>query len=456
MLTINQVDYSHKDFEALYQSFSSLSLQENTEYPLGVCVEDTATWLALCLYLKQHQCSVLPIHPSTPLATAKQIAKNAGCYRLYYKDLSNAEELTPEKPAIMQADAGLIQMSSGTTGEPKFIQRSWKDIDVEIQSYIQTLTKAETMTPVVACPVTHSYGLICGVLVALARKQQPIIVTNINPKYLIKVLSGTERPLLYSSPTMLQGLMRFWPKQDTLHAVMTSGTMMSQTTLDLLAKNIRYLFQQYGCSEAGCISINQNMTQTENMGTPLPHLALTCDGDAKAPGEIQVRVKHRENTVIHTQDLGYLATTDSSEIPQLHFVARQDDTIIVAGLNVYPQQVEDILLEHPHISDALIFKVEDPFAGQRVGLHFVSEQALSIDELRQWCSEYLADFQRPYHLKQVEKIDRMANGKVNRKKVAAAFVQSLQQKGTAPPSSKHQSIEKKSEEKMSDTQQSIA
>lgn len=421
MLVINDKTYIAENFEKYDQYLESLKLSRTKGLAIAACLEDTATWLELCFFLKINNISVMPIHPSTPLETAQRLASRAGCQWLYYQNMDTAIEIEGHSLPDSIQSAGLIQMSSGTTGEPKIITRSWQSIDTEIKQYVHTFNKAENMTPVIACPVSHSYGLICGVMVALQRGQIPIIVTNINPKYLIKTLLRYERPLLYSSPTMLQGLIRLWPEDPPLHAVMTSGTMMSKATFTALSSRITHIFQQYGCSEAGCISVNQQMQNIQDMGVPLDHLRISCSQDRSNPTEIIVRTKTRTEQVIHTQDLGYLQENTVGE-QRLHFVARQDDTIITAGLNVYPQEVEDILLTHPDIDDALIFKIKDPHAGERVALHYVSSKELDTRSIRDWCRQHLASYQIPQVLKQIGAIKRMPNGKVNRKYIADTYL----------------------------------
>ena len=416
MLTINDTHYTVDDFEQRYQLFSNMESLTTAE-PVAICLEDHITWLALCFYLKKHKTSVMPIHPATPQQNAERMAAKAGVRVLYYHSLDNPIKIHTEVNST--GTAGLIQMSSGTTGEPKCINRSWDAIDLEVDNYIKTFTKPAQMTPVIACPVTHSYGLISGVMVALARKQSPVIVTNINPKYLITTLLSHAKPLLYSSPTMLQGLMRLWPADKKLYAVMTSGTVMSAQAFEQIRSKVSHLFQQYGCSEAGCISISQEMAAANDIGTPLPHIRIECSKDADSPAEIIAHVNTGTGIqAIHTQDLAYLEKDLS-----LRFLSRMDDTIIVAGLNVYPQEVEDVILTHPQIKDAVIFKTEDTFAGQRVCLHYIADEALEAGTVRQWCSEQLANFQVPQQLQQVETIERLANGKINRKKIALHHLQ---------------------------------
>lgn len=429
MLTINDTHYSVEDFQYYYQRFNTMEMFSSTNN-IAVCLADNIQWLALCAYAQEKQFSVMPMHPSIPLQTAKKLAAKSGCSVLLYQDIDN--QISVDTDQQQAQESGLIQMSSGTTGEPKCIKRSWEAIKVEVKNYIETFKAAQNKTPVIACPVTHSYGLICGVMVALARQQAPIIITNINPKYLIKKLISVEAPLLYSSPTMLEGLMRLWPKDSQLHAAMTSGTIMSKPLFEMLSERVTHLYQQYGCSEAGCISISQNMQHANDIGTPLPHISITGSIDSAVPAELiaNIDINGKVQTV-HTQDLGYLEQNYQGET-QLRFISRLDDTIIVAGLNVYPQEVEDIILTHPKINDAVIFKIEDRFAGQRVCLQFQSEQTMDEQVIRKWCREQLASFQVPQFVQQVLTIERLANGKVNRKKIALAYQQQLTKSQTQP------------------------
>ncbi|CAA0103108.1 2-succinylbenzoate--CoA ligase [BD1-7 clade bacterium] len=434
MLRVNNIDYSADNLKTLQAGFQSIdalqALTSATPQRIAVCLEDTFTWLALCFYLRDKQHSVMPLHTDTPIDAAQKSAKQAGCEWLFYHTLSNAIQIPSNTnvPTLTPAKAGLIQMSSGTTGTPKCIERSWHTIATEIESYIAFFTETDDMTPVVACPVTHSYGLICGVMVALARGKAPIIITNINPRFLLKTLQTTERPLLYASPIMLQGIVRLWPADKKLHAIMTSGSIMTQPIFDELRPRIDNMYQQYGCSEAGCISINRQMTRPDDLGEPLPHLAMSAGDDSHNPDEIIVTASSNHGALnrIHTQDLGYLQQSPATGKYHLHFVTRLDDTVIVSGLNVYPQDVENTLLQHPQIDDVVVFKTDDKFAGQRVCARYVAAQSLDPHVIRQWCLTHMAPFQVPSQLQQVDQIERMANGKISRKQVARDFVKDQQ------------------------------
>ncbi|HEV7308070.1 AMP-binding protein [Ensifer sp.] len=387
---------------------AEIGLGERDTGRYAVCFAETVDWLALFFAIRKAGASVLPIHPGTPYPAARKLALNAGCDRLFYNSLT-AEVL--EGP-VASTEGTLLQMSSGTTGAPKCIARSWREIDAEIESYVRTFREPEDMTPVVACPTTHSYGLICGILVALKRGQTPLIVNTANPKYLLKVLRETERPLLYSSPAILNTLARLLPAGEQIHATMTSGTLLPDPWFaDIRAKS-RFMFQQYGCSESGCIAINPDVTAAGDMGFVLPHLVAATGTGVEDAGEIVVT--NAAGAAIHTRDLGYRRADG-----MLVFVSRMDDMINVSGLNVYPKDVEDAAMAMPEVTDAVAFRKADRFAGERVALIFSAEVPMAPQAVREWLSRHLAGHQLPMEILQVDVVPRQANGKISRRDVAA-------------------------------------
>ncbi|MGF1680595.1 AMP-binding protein [Photobacterium minamisatsumaniensis] len=404
MIYINDDYYGDDYFLARYQEFARHDVLSRCKGKrIALCSSDPAYLLALCLYLKKTGGSLYPIHADMPRLAAKRMAVKAKCHYLLINTVAHCLPLGNDIP---ETEAVLVQTSSGTTGEPKVICRSWRSIDQELDSYISTFTAPNSMTPIIACPITHSYGLIAGVMVALKRRQIPLIINQLNPKYLIKVLQQTPNHLLYSSPALLQSIATLYPQSKQLHAVMTSGTLLPKACFEALQYRAEHIFQQYGCSEVGCIAINPNTETNNSVGYVLPHLHVQAGRCHQQPEEITVTVN---GEVIHTRDLGYF-----DEQLRLHFVARADDLINVAGLNVYPKDVEDAVSELPAITDAVVFKRQDALAGDRVCLQFVADENLSPSLIRRWCSTRLAAFQLPVDIQQVEQIDKFPNGKVDR------------------------------------------
>lgn len=411
-LCVNDTAYGQAYFDRCYMEFERVpELRDSGGRRLAICLPDPAEWIALCLYLRERGASVAPIHPSTPHEAARRLAERLSCHGLLFQRVDAAERISEREP---DAEAVLAQLSSGTTGAPKAITRSWESVALEVDCYVEQFAKAAEMTPLVACPVTHSYGLICGVLAGLRRGAKPIILTSVNPKYVIRRALDSERPLLYGSPTLLNVIVRLLGEGDSLHAVMTSGAPLRKACFDELKRRSEHVFQQYGCSEVGCVTLNTEAEQAHELGVPLPHLRVTAGAGPGEAAEITVYVGGR---VVATRDLGYFGERG------LCFISRLDDTINVAGINVYPEEVEEVILGFSGIQEVVVFKRPDAHAGERVCLQFTAEHELDTSALRRWCLTRLSPFQVPLELRQVDAIPRLPNGKVNRRTLAGALDQ---------------------------------
>ncbi|MEH3147674.1 MAG: AMP-binding protein [Methylobacterium frigidaeris] len=372
---------------------------------------DAAGSLAFILAARRAGATLLPIHPALPDDGARRLAERAGCHRVFL-DTLDGESLKGAAPPG-PGEGRLLQMSSGTTGEPKCIARPWSAVEREIESYVAAFTEPDGMTPVVACPITHSYGLICGLLVGLRRGGVPVVLDTANPKHLLRRLREIDRPLLYTSPAMLHTLARLLPEGERIHAAMTSGTILPAPWFAAIRSRVVHFFQQYGCSETGCIAVNPDLRRADAIGRPLPHHRVRAGAGADEPAEIVVE---GEGGTVRTADLGYLQPDG-----MLVFVARKDDTINVSGLNVYPGEVEDVVMAMPGVTDAVAFAKPDAFAGERVTLLFSAEAPVPPRDLQDWCRRWLAGHQVPVEAVQVGAIPRQANGKISRREVAERY-----------------------------------
>jgi 3,4-dihydroxybenzoate---[aryl-carrier protein] ligase len=410
MFFVDDQYYTMDDLEKQYALFESISyIRECKNRRLAVCISDAFQWLSLCLYIRREGGSVVPLHPLTPKDGAMRIASSAGSHLLLFQSIDNLIELSTHKN---KQEGVLVQMSSGTTGAPKCIERTWESVEEEIKSYVATLPVDSSTTSVVACPITHSYGLISGVLACIGRGAEPIVLTNMNPKYILKKLQEHPNHILYAAPVMLHTLSRLLPVNQKLNAVMTSGTIIPANWLKALRSVSNKVLQQYGCSEAGCVTIHPDVHESKEIGYPLPHVKVEA-GSMTNPGEIII---HTSKHSIYTKDLGYMKDGIVS------FLSRMDDMINVAGLNVYPQEVENILMSEPRIVEAVVYKKQNNLSGERVCAQYVSTEPIEESELRDWCRQHLAPHQIPMEIIHVDEIEKLPNGKISRKKLGGVPV----------------------------------
>jgi malonyl-CoA/methylmalonyl-CoA synthetase len=157
-----------------------------------------------------------------------------------------------------------------------------------------------------------------------------------------------------------------------------------------------------------------------SVGFPLPGVDVRlADG-----GEIEVRGpnvfagywRRPEATAGSFRD-GWFRTGDLGAVDPdgyLRIVGRAKELIISGGYNVYPREVEEVLLAHPGVVDAAVVGAPDAEWGERVCAFVVAEPGVTDHDLVDWCGSRLAPYKRPRRWERVDEVPRNALGKVVR------------------------------------------
>ena len=126
---------------------------------------------------------------------------------------------------------------------------------------------------------------------------------------------------------------------------------------------------------------------------------------------------------------GWLVTGDAGSLDEsgrIHLVGRRSEMYVRGGYNVYPLEVEEVLSEHPALTEAAVSGVPDEVLGAR-GVAWVvpaePAQSLDTDEIRRWCKEQLADYKAPDRVVLAESLPRNSMGKVDKKALLASLIQ---------------------------------
>jgi 3,4-dihydroxybenzoate---[aryl-carrier protein] ligase len=409
MIQINTARYDSAELNSIHEMYQGLEHLRHVEGKMyAVCSQDPLYIVSLVLYFREQAGSLLLIHGETPIDTALTMAVEANCDGLLYQD---PKRYIPLKLfSEEENEAGLCQYSSGTTGQAKLIRRSWSEIQTELNAYNEALeadASGADIVPVVLTPVSHSYGLLSGVLSALDRGVEPIIVASNNPKYAWNVIQETPRHLVYGVPVLLQALAGLHRGHGRFHRLISSGAPMPEALFHRLSMITDGLLQQYGCTEAGCISLSNRMDASSDLGRPLGHIQLQTGKEPSGPEEIIVRINGK---VLSTRDMGYL-----SDSGKLHFVSRADDVINVSGLKVYPSEVEDRIGLLHGIRETVVYRIQHPVIGEMVKAMVVGESSLTPELVREWCMQGLPPYKVPSIVECVATIPRTANGKISRR-----------------------------------------
>jgi fatty-acyl-CoA synthase len=125
--------------------------------------------------------------------------------------------------------------------------------------------------------------------------------------------------------------------------------------------------------------------------------------------------KDRLDGLIATGDLGVFDADG-----RLTVLGRDDDMVVIGGENVYPGQVEDVLLGHPSVQDVAITAADDPAYGVKLVAHVVGEAGLEArtEELKALVRDRLARFAVPREFRFVQALPRNATGKVLKRELA--------------------------------------
>ncbi|TXK84587.1 AMP-binding enzyme [Paenibacillus sp. N3.4] len=294
------------------------------------------------------------------------------------------------------------------------IARSWKLVDQEIEHYNRLFGEMPYEQPVILVPVSHSFGLITGTLASWARGIQPTIVQDKNPKFALHMIKTTKDPIVYTVPFIYNVLDALGIGKVGCHKVVISGSPPSETLLNRMKVQSDEVWQQYGCTEIGCISVSKHPSSHTDVGKPLGHLEISIrpnDHEAEdGKGEIMVTLGGGPK-VIATKDLGRM----NSETGLLQMYGRLDDLINVSGLKVIPSEVEAVIGRMPGIRETVVVKTDHKIWGEAVRALVVAASPIEAQDVRSWCMHQLPAFKVPSVIEVVAEIPKMPSGKVSRK-----------------------------------------
>ena len=115
---------------------------------------------------------------------------------------------------------------------------------------------------------------------------------------------------------------------------------------------------------------------------------------------------------------GWLCTGDIAIVDQnglLRIKGRNDDLIIRAGMNIYPQEIESVLKRDKRVREILVYGLVHPYAGVQIGMK-VAGDFKTIDEVKQLCMQTLPSYQMPSVIELLEELPKNGSGKIVRGK----------------------------------------
>jgi len=358
-------------------------------------------------------------------------------------------------------DDAVFQFTGGTTGVPKAAvepHRSLVANTLQIRSWLPDTRLGEEIT-LLAIPLFHVYGMVAGMCYSIGAAAALVMIPN--PRDLDDILSNIEkwRPTIYPGVPTMYNAINNHPKVKAGEVDVTSiracisgsAPLLQETQEQFESLTGASLREGFGMSEAPTAT-HCNPMYGENrkgsIGLPLPDVECRIvsleDGVTDLPagevGELVLRSPNlmrgywempteTANTLREGPDgKKWLYSGDIAKMDEdgyFYIVDRKKDMVIVSGFNVYPTNVEEVLIQHPKIMEVAVAGISDPYRGETVMAWVVLQpgQTATEEEIIEWAknSGQLAAYERPRIVEFRDELPKTMVGKVLRRQLVEQY-----------------------------------
>lgn len=379
-------------------------------------------------------------------STIPDVAVFVGCGFVPEGGVGHDELLAKEPAPIVERDdddLAVLMFTSGTAGSPKAAMLSHGNLRSNIAQVLSTPGNAQTADDVVfaVLPMFHIFGLNVVLGVTFAVGARMLLVERFDPISAIESIQKHGATVVTGPPTMWAAWAGVPEAPTDAFASVRLAVSGAARLPDDVARTIerRYglrLTEGYGLTEAAPVVTSAIGTEAPigSVGVPVPGLEVRLvDDDGEDvligdAGELWVRGPNvfmgywndPDATARTVNPEGWLVSGDVATVDDdgyLYLVDRVKDLVIVSGFNVYPAEVEEVLMQHPAIDACAVVGVPHPYSGEAVKAYVVAVPGESIeeDEVVRFCASRLARYKCPEKVWFVDEVPQGMGGKVLRR-----------------------------------------
>ena len=367
------------------------------------------------------------------------------CARFGNEKISGNEKFTGKTQPADDFDKTLavIFSTSGTTGDPKAVPLTHSNILDNINAcleHVPDLQPEDSLLNVL--PNFHAFGFtICCILPFVLKATQVVVTGFMPPSNVIKAIEETHPTVLLLVPTMLgfaaSLLERQGKKLSGIKLLIAGGDRYNPKMDDRVTAAFGVpVIEGYGiteCSPVLAVNPKPSVRKLGTVGPALPRFELQLRSEAgellEIPGEGVLWCKGPSVTsgYYHAPEInkerfvdGWFNTGDYVKIGEdgyIKILDRVTDIIIVGGFNVYPQEVEAILSEHPAVNMAVVVGMPNDISGEVPKAYIVKTQGAEVteSELVKFCKERLSHYKVPRSIEFVDSLPISSTGKILRR-----------------------------------------
>jgi acyl-CoA synthetase (AMP-forming)/AMP-acid ligase II len=370
----------------------------------------------------------------------------AGVFDIVATEAAAAPRAAERGPAA-SSDVALILHTSGTTSRPKIVPLTHANLHASARNVAATLQLTPADRHMNVMPLFHIHGLVAGLLAPLSAGSSVVCTPGFNALKFLAWMAGCRPTWMTAVPTMHQAILARGERDATRTVARrlrllrsSSAAMPPQAMAKLEALFDAPLIEAYGMTEASHqMASNPLPPGRRKPGTVGPaagvELAIMdeagrmlCTG---ATGEVVIRgpgvtAGYENNPQANASAFvdGWFRTGDQGALDAdgyLSITGRLKEIINRGGEKISPREVDEVLMDHPAVAQAVTFALPHASLGEDVGAAVVlyAGERVSERELRSYAGSRLADFKVPRHIVFVDEIPKGATGKLQRIGLAA-------------------------------------
>src|SRR4051795_13318018 len=326
----------------------------------------------------------------------------------------------PDRENVERAgsDTAVILYTSGTTGTPQGAELTHDNLRTNCTVTARTLAQIPEQDMILgALPMFHSFGQTCGLNAAVSTGACLTLIPRFDPAKALEIIARDKVTVLEGVPTMYHAMLQHDGDTASLRVCVSGGSAMPVEVMKAFERKFDcIILEGYGLSETSPVaSFNHPDKERKagSIGTPIAGVEMKAvdddDNDIAQGevGEIVIRghniMKGYWNRPDATEEVmrggwfhsGDMATVDADGY--FFIVDRKKDMIIRGGYNVYPREIEEVLYEHPAVSEAAVIGVPDDSLGEEVAAMVVLKPGAeaSEEEIRAFAKERVAAYKYP-------------------------------------------------------------
>ncbi len=329
-----------------------------------------------------------------------------------------------------------ILYSSGTTGEAKGVLLSHNNIRTNMEAAKTCYEITPLDRTVLFLPLSHCFGLNAILNCITCAGASMIIMRKFSPPALLDILQRDTITMFFAVPFIYNLLLKDLTDDsvfdNTIYFFSAASKLALETEISWENRFNRPIYQGYGLTETSPFAtyVPRGKYYPGSIGIPVANvtIAITDEMHQQVPvntvGEIAIKgpnvmLGYYNKPELTNQVLinGWFYSGDVGMYDEnglLYIVDRIKDMVIVKGENVYPSEVENIILELPYVDEVAVYGIPDTLSEEKVRARIVLKKDVTANEedIIQHCKKNLAPFKVPSVVRFVSSIPKSPSGKV--------------------------------------------